>query len=147
MRSHLLSLFVLFIASACSNIPDSTPPPAPPVTHLGNWFWIASTSADGAQNIEQPQRYQIEFVDDGSLRVQADCNRGGSRYSILSESQLQIAPIALSKRACPDDSQDRLFVRQLAGVTKMTLNGQQLRLESANGAEVMHFARDPNAKM
>jgi len=145
MRSHLLIVLTLLVSSACSNVPESMPPSAPPASHLGTWYWIATTSADGAQTITQPQRYQIEFAEDGRFGVQADCNGGGSQYSI-SAGQLQIGPIGLSKRACPDDSQDRVFVRQLAAVDKMQVSEQWLQLELSGDIEVMHFARDPQAK-
>lgn len=151
MRSALLlPLLVLSLVAGCSNGPvpasmeGSTAAPA--ATHLGAWYWIGTTTAAQAVVAVAPERYQIDFAEADTLRVQADCNRGSGSYT-LAAGDLAIGPIGLTKMGCSEDSQDRDFLAQLAGVRKLRLDGTRLYLELGEGRGIMQFARDPQSSL
>jgi heat shock protein HslJ len=54
-------------------------------------------------------------MDDGDLRARFDCNRGGGRYTI-SNGQISFGPMMSTRMACPPDSLDGPFLRDLQRV-------------------------------
>ena len=152
MRSHLLIVaLALVFGGACSNTRDAALPaasqPAAAPSMLGAWYWLGSNSAESTQPSSDPQRYRIEFSDDKSLLVQADCNTGGGSYSRPQPSEFIPGPIGLSKRACAEDSQDRLFIAHLNAARRIGADSQWLQLDSADGNATMHFGRDPQSRL
>ncbi len=155
MRSTpLLWVLALSLCAGCSNAPAPAPvspaehaandTAAAAATHLGVWYWIGTTSGTQTLAAADPARYRIDFADAGTILVQADCNRGRSEYQ-LAAGTLAIGPIGLTKMGCPEDSQDREFLAQLAIGGSLMLRGSWLILELSEGRGSMRFARDANA--
>ena len=71
------------------------------------WMWVSfSDSADGAQDISEPDRYQIVLNDDGTISVQADCNMVSGTYSVDGSSiSIELGPSTMA--ACPSRLPDR----------------------------------------
>jgi heat shock protein HslJ len=149
MRSAtLFFLLVLSLGAGCSNKPAAAPAAsataASAATHLGVWYWIGTTTAAQAVVAVAPERFRIDFAETGTLRVQADCNRGSGSYKLMAGA-LALGPIGLTKMGCAVDSQDREFLSQLAIARSLTLVSDRMYLELDEGRGRMHFARDPKS--
>jgi heat shock protein HslJ len=69
------------------------------------WQWQNSEAA-------APSRYTLEFMADGNVAVQADCNRGRGTYQIVGQAFF-IEVLALTRAACGPDSLDQRFLEQI----------------------------------
>lgn len=103
------------------------------------WAWHASARDGGVRaGVAAPDRYTIELSPDGSVRVRADCNRGGARYE-ANDVELRFGPIATTKTGCPAGSRDREFLDALAKVDAYRFEGIDLVLASADGRDTLRF--------
>ena len=103
------------------------------------WAWHATTRDDGVRAaVESPQRYTIELLPDGAVRVQADCNRGRGRYE-AADVDLRFGPIATTKKGCPAGSRDHEFLDALSRVDAYRFEGIELVLISAASRSAMRF--------
>jgi heat shock protein HslJ len=77
------------------------------------WQWQGFQSGDGTEIVpDDPSRYSVEFFADGTLAAQVDCNSGSGSYTVDGD-QIDIAPMATTRMACPEDSLDAEFARYL----------------------------------
>jgi heat shock protein HslJ len=103
------------------------------------WAWHATTRDDAVRaTIESPERYTIELLPDGAVRVRADCNRGGGRYE-AADVDLRFGPIATTKKGCPAGSRDREFLEALSRIDRYRFEGIELVLASADGRRTLRF--------
>ena len=149
-RDAALATVLLFVA--CS-APESKAPPLPPVTPimvppaiaadsasaLGGraWAWQGTRLADGTNvAVDAPERYTIEFMQDGRVQLRADCNRGNAGYTMGANRALSLTPAATTKMGCPPGSKDTVFLRQLAEVAGYSLvdGGLVLTLKAEAGS-------------
>ena len=152
MQTHPRNLILLLamLAAACSSAPAPAPIAAATpeaATHRGVWHWIGSTTANGALIVSDPARYSIEFTDDTTMLVQADCNRGRASYALESTRQFTPGPVGLTKMGCPPGSQDREFLAQLATARALDPRDEWLQVELAESSGTMHFARSPDTRL
>ena len=108
--------------------PAAEPPAAEPPATTGTlqgvvWEWQGSQYSDDTEAVpEDPSRYTIEFADDGTATIQADCNQVRADYvANEDDSTLSITPGASTKVACPEDSLDSEFMRDLEGAGDLLL--------------------------
>jgi heat shock protein HslJ len=118
------------------------PTPAPALTQ-GVWLWQRSTYAD-EQTIfcADPRKYTLTFMANGLYNVLADCNQGSGIYTV-SGSQLTLQPGPMTRAACPPDSQDTVFLRDLAQVAAYGFDGENLVLNLALDSGTMVFSPQP----
>ncbi len=69
------------------------------------WQWQEGETAD-------PSRYTLEFMADGNVAVQADCNRGRGTYQIVGQAFF-MEILVLTRAACGPDSLDQRFLEQV----------------------------------
>ncbi|MGB5973446.1 MAG: META domain-containing protein [Nodosilinea sp.] len=70
--------------------------------------------SDGALLVpDEPESYTAEFLEDGTLLVRADCNRGRGEFSTDGDRSLEVSPIATTMAACPEGSMGNDFVQAL----------------------------------
>jgi heat shock protein HslJ len=93
------------------------------------WEWQGSSYSDDSDATPaDPRRYTVEFVDDGSLAIKADCNRvRGSYTDDGSTLTIELGPS--TKAACPPDSLDSEFLRDLAAASTYALESGALRID------------------
>jgi heat shock protein HslJ len=132
--------------AAAGGAPPS--PPSAPVTSLTGvtWQWVSSVRDDGNRAIpSDPSRYTIEFLADGRVMVQADCNRGSGQYTQGPGAAIAIGPLATTRVACPPGSLDTRFLGDLALVDRFAiLPGGQLDLDAPGAAgSAMRFSPSP----
>lgn len=91
-----------------------------------------------------PDSYTVEFLADGTLAVQADCNRGRGQFSTDQDQGLSIQNLATTRAACPPGSIDNDFLRALQGSASYFFRDGELFIDLAVDAGTMRFAAKPD---
>ena len=102
------------------------------------WQWVATVTPVETFESVDPARYTITLASDGSVAAQFDCNRGQGTYE-TTDNQLDFGLFAATRMACPEDSQDFVFTRQLEEVTTFFMRDGQLFLELPYDSGTMRF--------
>ncbi|MCL4806114.1 MAG: META domain-containing protein [Anaerolineae bacterium] len=76
------------------------------------WQWLGTTTATEPITVADSSRYTVEFLEDGTAAIKADCNQVVANYT-AEEGVLSIMPGPMTLAACPEDSQGDIFVQQL----------------------------------
>jgi heat shock protein HslJ len=82
----------------------------------------------GADQVDDPSRYTIQLLPDGTLFLQADCNTGSGSYSI-GGSSIEFSEFVTTLILCPEDSQDARFLEELSHVTSYVIDREDLNDE------------------
>ncbi len=102
------------------------------------WRWTRLKMPNETVTVEKPENYTVEFMPDGKIRVQADCNRGGGSYTSDGKS-LKFGAIFTTKIACPPGSLDRRFLEGLESAATFRIEGNNLFIEGKG--DTMKFFR------
>jgi heat shock protein HslJ len=111
--------------AADKRLPAVTPIMMPPAIAAASgdelpgrtWVWQGTTfSGDREVVPDAPERYTLEFMPDGRVRLRADCNRGSAHYEAGANRALALTPAAITKKGCPPGSKDSEFLRALGDV-------------------------------
>jgi heat shock protein HslJ len=102
------------------------------------WQWISTISPVGKITVTTPDRYTILLHPDGKIQARFDCNRGGGNYEIT-KGKLSFGPMMTTRMACPPDTLDAQFMRDLQRVSSFFLEGGQLYLELPLDSGTMRF--------
>lgn len=132
----LVAVFALPVAAgtafAWQGAPEATPTadsPIPPVT----WHLVEAALADGTvHTIDDPSRYTIQFLPDGSVGIKADCNTGGGSYEIDGMS-LTMPALMTTLIACEEPSLGSDFSFWLSTVASFELADEGLILSLEDG--------------
>ncbi|NJD28349.1 MAG: META domain-containing protein [Chloroflexi bacterium] len=104
---------------------------------------ISGAGADGAvSSIPEGVVASLRFLEDSTLEVQTGCNQGGGRWA-LEGSTIRFEPIALTKRACVDDTakvETAVMTVLGAGNVQPTIRASTLVLQ-AGGSGLQFEAR------
>ena len=104
------------------------------------WQWVKTEYGDDSViEVADPSRYTLTFNADGTLTAQLDCNRGMGSFT-QDGPMLSFGPIASTRMACPSDSQDFEFGRDLEAVVSYVLQDGNLYLALFADAGIMTFA-------
>jgi heat shock protein HslJ len=106
------------------------------------WQWEATITPVERITVKNPERYTIMLADDGKVQARFDCNRGGGEYKI-SASKLSFGPLMSTRMACPPDTLDGPFMRDLQRVASFFLQGGLLYLELPMDSGTMRFRPAP----
>jgi heat shock protein HslJ len=131
-------------SGAPSYSPSSAMPPtlSSAANDLGipTWQWQrASLGAGRDVAAAAPDRYTVKFEGGGRVVLRADCNRGSGSYEV-NGAAMKLAPVALTKMACPSGSQDTEFVQALSRVTGYAINDKELVLTLSGGGTMVFRA-------
>ncbi|WOD39002.1 META domain-containing protein [Nodosilinea sp. E11] len=91
---------------------------------------------------DPPENYTAEFLEDGTLLVQADCNRGQGQFSLADDRRLEVEPIATTRVACPEGSIGSEFVEALGNAGIYFFQGGDLFVDLASDSGTMQFSAD-----
>jgi heat shock protein HslJ len=99
--------------------------------------------SDGALLVaEPPEDYTVEFLEDGGLVVQADCNRGRGQFTTTDDSGIEVSPIATTTAACPEGSIGNEFVQSLGNSVIYFFQDGDLFIDLAFDSGTMQFSAD-----
>lgn len=102
------------------------------------WQWESTTTPVKKIEVPNPERYTILLNDEGVLKARFDCNRGGGDYEI-SNGKLSFSPMMATRMACPEDSLDGVFMRDLQRVVSFFIDDDHLYLEMPYDSGTMKF--------
>ena len=102
------------------------------------WQWEETTNPVEKIVVAAPARYTVLLGADGRAQMRFDCNRGGGGYEI-SPGRLSFGPLMSTRMACPPDSQDNVFMRDLQRVASFFLQEDRLYLELPYDSGTMKF--------
>ena len=92
----------------------------------------------GSVRAPDPDRFTLQFLDQGRLSVLADCNRCNGSYTSDAAS-LSISGLACTRAFCQTSPFDTDYVTALSGESTVAIAGPVLRLSSARGT--LRFSR------
>ncbi len=102
------------------------------------WKWVSTLTPVQSIKASDPERYTVQFLKDGKVRIRFDCNKGGGNYTI-SQGNLTFGPLISTRMACPEDTQDALFVKDLQRVSSFFIEDGDLYLELSYDSGTMRF--------
>lgn len=102
------------------------------------WRWVGTITPVEKITVPDPGRYTIRLTDDGKVQARFDCNRGGGAYDI-SEGKVTFGPLMSTRMACPADSLDGPFMRDLQRVASFFVQDGELYLELPFDSGTMRF--------
>jgi heat shock protein HslJ len=150
MLRSLSFLLIGIVAISCAGGTPGTSPPGQKSMRntdteavLGQtWQWVATATSDGKITAKDPTRYTILFAADGQVQAQFDCNRGHGGYR-MADGKLTMGVLMATRMACPADSQDSRFMKDLQTANAYYLAGDNLFLKLPGKTGTMQFRPAP----
>jgi heat shock protein HslJ len=104
------------------------------------WKWERFLeSNDNTIVVDDPRKYTVEFLADGTVAIQADCNRASGSYTVEgSNLTIEIGPATLAM--CPPDSLSDQYLRYLGEVVSHVFDGGKLALALRYDTGIMIFS-------
>jgi len=106
------------------------------------WQWVSTVTPAEKITVPKPERYTIRLTEDGKVQARFDCNGGGGTY-VISEGKLSFGPLLSTRMACPEDSLDGPFMRDLQRVASFFVQDGDLYLELPLDSGTMRFRAAP----
>lgn len=106
------------------------------------WEWEQTITPVEKITVPNAERYTIRFAENGKLQARFDCNRGGGEYKI-SPGKLSFGPLLSTRMACPPDSLDGPYMRDLQRVVSFFVQDGHLYLELPLDSGTMRFRAAP----
>jgi heat shock protein HslJ len=105
------------------------------------WHWTALQQSNPANETITPdsERYTIEFLTDGTVHVQADCNSLSGTYTVGVPLDLTINRATTTMAACDDPSLDAMYLESLGRVASYSTDNGVLNLDLADDGGAMQF--------
>ncbi len=108
------------------------------------WEWVSQLDPMGQTTAADPTRYTIVFNSDGTANITADCNVATGTF-LTDGVNLNIEPGATTAAACPEGSQDQLFLTSLAGAESYVVEDEELFITLRGGAGTLIFRSSESA--
>ena len=121
MKKTMLILLVLLALSlgACNaESPTPTPAPVDTVEPLPagfeslagtTWMWVDFTDQDQQFEVDGPEYYLMNFKEDGSVNIKADCNRALGEYTDeIGVFSIAVGPV--TRALCVESSRSDQFL-------------------------------------
>lgn len=107
------------------------------------WQWQETLMSDGTRFApEAPTNYTVAFRADGSLSIQAACNRATGAYTV-DGSSISVVDGATTLMACPQDALGSEFLAQLGSAAIFFFQDGELYLDLKFDSGTMRFAPQP----
>ena len=106
------------------------------------WQWESTITPVEKIAVPEPERYTIFLQADGRVQARFDCNRGGGVFKI-SPGKLSFGPLISTRMACPPDSLDGTFMRDLQRVVSFFVDNGTLYLALPIDSGTMRFRPTP----
>jgi heat shock protein HslJ len=134
---------VIMGCAATGDLPDENTRSTDPQSVLNKtWQWVSTITPVEKIEVPNPERYTIILTDDGKIQARFDCNRGGGEFKI-SMDKLSFGPLMSTRMACPPDTLDGPYMRDLQRVTSFFLQDELLYLELPYDSGTMKFRPEP----
>lgn len=131
--------------SACTSLPGLDGGwGRPPSALTGTTWWLSELRPAGVNATlrpDNPARYELQFLRDGTLAVVLDCNRGTARWQSSGRGGLTLSPLGITRMACPRGSIDTQVAQELERVRSYMVQGNSLTLGPSPGRGSMLWTR------
>lgn len=105
------------------------------------WQWQGSSYSDESEAVpDDPALYTIEFADDGTASIKANCNQVRAEYTAGEDGTLSIVLGPSTLAACPPGSLDGEFLRDLEGAAAYFFDDGRLLIDIKLSTGTMRFA-------
>jgi heat shock protein HslJ len=107
------------------------------------WYWQSYMDTADINNImvDDPAKYTLIFLPDGTYWILADCNSGSGRY-IVDGNSLTLEPGPITLAACGPESLDAQYLAKLGDVVSFVLDDGKLFLNLKMDVGNMVFSGD-----
>jgi len=107
------------------------------------WQWVQTLYNDDRKAVPaDPTNYTVQFQEDGTLNVKADCNQKGGTYSASAEERrLSIEITHSTMAACPEGSLEDEFVRGLTAAAIYFIKDGDLFIDLKYDTGTMKFSK------
>jgi heat shock protein HslJ len=103
------------------------------------WQWSEFQSSDETVvKPENPEAYTLEFLPDGKLAAQADCNRAMGTYTV-DGSLITLEVLGMTKAACPPGSLSDQYIEYLNNVVSYVFQDGDLYLALKFDSGILKF--------
>ena len=103
------------------------------------WMWLEFLeNNDTVTHPNMPVNYTLEFMPDGQVVVQADCNRANGTYTV-NGGQLDIEIMTTTLAACPEGSLENEYLQLLNDAAAYIREGDLLFIDIMMDAGTMKF--------
>ena len=103
------------------------------------WKWQRSRYGNDTQSAPpDPARYTLQLLPDGTISLQADCNRVGGVYR-LEDRQITIEITHSTMAACPPGSLEQDYLRDLSAAAIYFIKDGVLYLDLKYDSGTMEF--------
>ena len=94
---------------------------------------------DSVYEPDDRSRYRIDFQEDGSVAILADCNRGKGSWTSESQGRLEFGPIASTKALCPPGSLSEKYLAEFQWVRSYVIKESHLFLATMADGSIIEF--------
>ena len=107
------------------------------------WQWVQTLYSDDRKVVpENPENYIVQFQEDGTVSVTADCNQKGGAYSISPGKKTISIEITHSTMAfCPEGSLEDEFVKGLSAAAIYFIKDGDLYIDLKYDSGTMKFSK------
>ncbi len=107
------------------------------------WQWTQTLYNDDRTVVpENPENYTVQFKEDGTIRVKADCNvKGGTYSNPRGEGSISIEITHSTMAACPEDSLEDEFVKGLSAAAIYFFQDGDLYIDLKYDTGTMWFSK------
>mgnify|MGYP000023552818 CR=1 FL=1 len=151
MRESKLGLAAMALAAggcggATGDLPAAPEPAATPDTLAGSaWQLVRIQSMDDTVQVpDERGKYTLQFGEDGTVAIRADCNRGTGGWTSEGAS-LAFGPLATTRAMCPPGSLHDAYIAQLSYVRSYVLRDGMLLLATMADGAIIEFEPLPDA--
>ena len=103
---------------------------ATPISQIKDTAWQLSLINVDTKSVrpDMPSKYTLQINAQGTVAVQADCNRATGAWQSSGDGAIQFGPLAATKALCPPDSLHDPYLQQLSIVSRYHIDNGQLIL-------------------
>jgi heat shock protein HslJ len=105
------------------------------------WHGVTLTSAGGAVSEGTAVAYEIEFRDEGLVRIKLDCNTAAGSYTArehdAGQGDLTIGALRMTRAMCPPGSLSPVIAGQLGAVHGYIVTAKSLTLTLSDGGTLV----------
>ena len=107
------------------------------------WQWVQTQYNDDRKAVPaDPKNYTVQFQEDGTLSVKADCNQKGGTYTYSpEEKRLSIEITHSTMAACPEGSLEDEFVQGLSAAAIYFIKDGDLYIDLKYDSGTMWFSK------
>lgn len=105
------------------------------------WAWQQTQMNNGDLfTPDDPGNYTVQFMTDGTMSAQADCNQVGGSYTVNDDSQMTITLGPSTLVACPEGSLGDQFTQNLSQANIYSFDGENLLIDLTFDSGTMTFS-------